>query len=127
MWCTHTGPFDVTITGTSSLNEFETLTLNCTVNESASIMWRFNDGTNGQTILPSTFYNSRAYSANTTRSMLTIERVTQSRNGTYTCVADSNGTRLPITEKFLVTVQGNPQLAILWYNLTVCITSIKIN
>ena len=104
----HTGPFDVQITGTGDLNAFETLTLNCITNESASIMWRFNDGTNGQISLSSTHYAYiRDDSANTASSTLIIAEATESDGGTYTCVADTNGTRLPITKDFTVTVRGN--------------------
>lgn len=80
--------------------------LNCTAIESANITWRFDDGNNGERRLPSIHYNDGHYSANTGSSIVRIKDVTQSRSGTYICVADNNGTRFPVTEDFTVTIQG---------------------
>ena len=80
--------------------------LNCIAIKSANITWRFDDGNNGKRRLPSIYYNDGGYSANTTSSIVLIESVTQSHGGTYTCVADNNGTRFPITKDFIVNIQG---------------------
>ena len=100
------------ITGTSNLTEFEMLALTCTANESASITWRFDDGTNGERMVsPSRYDYIRDDSANTATNTLSIEQAAESDGGTYTCVADTGGTRLPITEDFTVTVRGNIMVA----------------
>ena len=111
-------PIDVSITGTATLDEFETLTLTCIASPPATMTWRFSkEDIGGRVLSPEHYTNSNPDDApqNTSTSTVMIRGATQAHSGFYTCVANNGATRLPATEVFNVTVNGIITYVLLWY------------
>ena len=109
----HTVKSEVAITGQNSLEELETLSLQCTAIPSASISWlKRNSKSGGIKLLTSStrvsiFTKEVAKEGKmATLGNLTIIAITEVDAGNYLCEAQSGSESIPATEEIVVNING---------------------
>lgn len=102
----------VDVTGTSSLEELETLTLHCTANPPASISWLKRTSKGIKTISTSSRITISTQETTTknglsiTHSTLMIRDVTEVDSADYVCEADNGAESIPTAKSLLVNIHG---------------------